>query len=194
MPRPIIPGYHRRLGKTANRDANQGAQGGSVFIEGLKYSDVATATGTSLDFTAPFGTITRAVVMFNGISLDGTTDEAIVQVGDSGGLHTSGYEGATGNAGGQQLYSSVNGFLVHGTNVAAALYYGSIDIALSDSDNFMYTASVSIGRGDAATASGNSGGGNVTLDTAMDRLSVLVSGTPTDEFDAGTVRVAWYGY
>lgn len=53
-------------------------------------SEQATTSGIAVDFTGVSSTANCITVAFEGVSLSGT-DDLLVQIGDSGGVETTGY-------------------------------------------------------------------------------------------------------
>lgn len=129
--------------------------------------------------------ITEIKVMFNAVSLSGT-DVIQVQIGDSGGLHTTGYtQGASRQSGGGNAMSvATTGFIILNPT-AANTSSGTLVISLLDPSNFVYTANGSFAF-PSTTETGYTGG-VVTLDTVMTQIRVLATGS--DTFDAGSVNI-----
>ncbi|MEQ8504579.1 MAG: hypothetical protein RIB80_04585 [Rhodospirillales bacterium] len=144
----------------------------------------ATTSGTSFTFSSiPTGT-KEIVVQFAGVSLSGA-DDILVQIGDSGGVETSGYvaTGAQLTAGGNDTTSSTAGFIVRVANASSA-FSGTVTLTLLDSGAFTWIASIS---GKNSTSAVQSGGGNKSLSAELDR--VVITRTGTDTFDAGSVNI-----
>ena len=146
---------------------------------------IATTSGTSHDFTGIPATATHIVLNFSGVS----TNDAqlwIVQLGDSGGIETSGYLSASGNAFGGSR--STLGFVIqsqdfnnlcHGSYIftyessSANRWCGSGVIGTSNSDNAIYC------------------GGAKSLSGTLDRIRLTtVTGAAT--FDAGEINIAYF--
>ena len=72
------------------------------FTEGTQ---VATTSGSYIDFTSIPSTAKYICVIWSGLSLSGT-DHLVVQIGDSGGVETSGYSANQGDGGGSQTVGS----------------------------------------------------------------------------------------
>jgi hypothetical protein len=137
-----------------------------------------SATGTAVDFTGIPSWVRRITVMFSGVSTNGTS-VPIIQLGDSGGVETTGYLGSAG----------------------AALYTTGVGIPSANAANVIH----GIYRfqnitGNTWVADGNmglsNGGQNLTaaatkaLSDTLDRVRITtVNGT--DVFDAGTINLLW---
>jgi hypothetical protein len=144
----------------------------------------ATTSGTSKDFTGIPSWVKRITVMFDGVSTNGTSIIQI-QLGDLGGIETTGYAGTAWTANTINTNMSA-GLLISGDNAASSVYHGSISISLLGSNT--WTATGSLGRSNATTI--NSMGGSKTLSATLDRVRITtVNGT--DTFDAGSVNILY---
>lgn len=186
----LTPGYHKRIGRIASRDAVQGAQGNSIVVPALKYSDLATATGNSLSFSSPFNTVTRAIVMTSDLSTNGTTDDTIIQIGSGGTATDAGYAGKRNHLNEAAAAWAGSGAQINRSLSAANALTGKVYFDHMGGNQWIIDGLID---GDNA---GNLlvTAGEKTLSGAMNIIVVTLTGTPTDDFDAGTVRVAWYGY
>ena len=145
----------------------------------------ATTSGTSFDFTSIPANVRRITVMFNGVSLSGT-DHFLVQLGDSGGVETTGYAATSGVITGSNtcaVNTSTAGFIVTGAN-ATRLWSGSMTICRVSGNIWVASGVFSADTGAACQI-----GGNKTLSAELDRVRITRSGT--DTFDAGSVTVSW---
>ena len=146
---------------------------------------------TSADFTNIPTWARRITIMFDGVSLSGS-DQILVQLGDSGGLETTGYisggavtrDANTTNAG-----SSTSGFIIYHGAATTNFFYGTIRIESLTGNAWVASVSGTAGASGGAAANGISGGGSKTLSATLDRVSVTRTGTNT--FDAGTVNIMW---
>lgn len=101
---------------TKSRNRIEGEGGRVSFTQ-------ATTSGTSIDFSGIPDWVTRITIVFDNVSQSGSTNLR-VQIGDSGGLETTGYENVAGNiAAGSTagLFSTTGGFDVAVTNAAHSL-------------------------------------------------------------------------
>ena len=143
------------------------------------------ASSTSVDFTSIPSWVRRITVIFNGVSLNGTAN-FLFQIGDSGGIETTGYNSSTIYAGS----ATGNGFSTAG--------YLSIDGASSNvmSGSFVFvniSGNIWIMTGTSA----NDGGtvivfvaGTKTLSDTLDRVRITTS-NGTDTFDAGSINILY---
>lgn len=145
----------------------------------------ATTSGTSIDFTGIPSWVKRITVMLNGVSTNGTSPLQI-QLGDSGGIETTGYASTSGFVGaGTGATTSTTGLLVSATTGAATVFTGNIEIVASSGVD--WTSSGVFGRTDTYIFAG---GGGKTLSGTLDRLR-LTTVNGTDTFDAGSVNVMY---
>jgi hypothetical protein len=148
---------------------------------------VASTSGTSIDYTGLPSWVKKITVMFNGVSLSGSS-HPLIQVG-SGSVLSSGYT-STGNTitrsnttGGA---SSTAGFFIA---VGAAAYAFSGHMVLTLVSGSIWVSSHS---GLNSTTNVCCGGGNVSIGGTLDRIRITtVNGT--DTFDAGSVNILYEG-
>jgi hypothetical protein len=140
---------------------------------------------SSIDFAGIPSWVKRITVMFSGVSLSGTSD-ILVQLGDAGGIETTGYIGRGGNsstAPAVAITTSTAGFPIR-INAAANSFYGHMTITNITSNTFVSSF---------AGASGtliSSGGGDKTLSDTLTQIRITtVNGT--DTFDAGTINIMY---
>lgn len=169
----------------------QGPSGYDYVVEATKLDSAQTGTGseTAFNFSRPFLTITRAVVIFNELSLSGT-DKILVQIGDSGGVETGSYVSTAGRGlegANFQTSSSTSGFqmdTIGSTHLVSGqmelIHFGN-DIWISSHATKSLTTTILVG-----------GGSRTALDSELVHIRVTRSGT--DTFDSGSVNVLWHGY
>jgi len=149
---------------------------------------VASTSGTSIDFTGiPAGT-KRITVMFNGVSLSGSSN-FLIQIG-AGSVTSSGYVSASVTSFSGSPYnvsaSSTAGFVVYG-GASGVGVSGLITIATIGSNTWVESHSVST---TAAGPLSMQGGGNLALGGTLDRVRITtVNGT--DTFDAGSINILY---
>ena len=147
---------------------------------------VASTSGTSIDFTSIPSWVKRITVMFNGVSVSGTSSIQ-VQIGNGSFINT-GYTSSSvfAFAGTPVSVSSTAGFVVY-SNAANYAYLGSLTI-LNITGN-TWVESHSIGNV-AQTISSINGGGSIALGGTLDRVRITtVNGT--DTFDAGSINILY---
>lgn len=142
---------------------------------------VASTSGTSIDFTGIPSWVKRITVMLIGVSTNGTTGISL-QIGDAGGIETTGYAVGTSNGA-----TSTSEFpLTGGSGAAAGLYSGGVILALLGSNTWSIQGVV--GRSDVSAAF--SIGGSKALSDTLTQVR-LKSGNGTDTFDAGSINILY---
>ena len=139
----------------------------------------ATTSGTAFDFTGIPSTARQIAVTFNAVGLSGT-DNLLVQIGDSGGIETTGYASVSGDN--SNNVSSTSGFIIRQGNGANA-WSGIVYLQMFDATTFQWVAGISGGPNVAA------GGGTKALSAALDRVRITRTGS--DTFDAGSINVSY---
>lgn len=176
--------YYVTLGAPATISALKRAVNPTLVAE------VASTSGTSIDFTGIPTGVKRITVMFKGVSTNGTS-LPIIQIGDSGGIEASGYLGACShltNAAAVITSAFTTGFGVTGSMGAASVIHGSVVLSLENSAAFSWVSSANIAFSDAAQVS--TGGGSKSTSAELDRVRITtVNGT--DAFDAGAISITY---
>ncbi len=149
-----------------------------------------SASGTSVDFTGIPATAKRITVMLNAVSTNGGSS-ILIQLGDSGGVETTGYVGASGVIDGSPTYGGATfstGFIVTGTGIVSTYtLQGSATISLVSGNTWVLQSCVGT---NVATGRAFFSGGGKTLSDTLDRVRITtVNGT--DTFDAGTINIMW---
>lgn len=139
----------------------------------------ATTSGTEFDFAIPAGA-NRITVIFDSVSLNGT-DQVIVQIGDGGGIETTGYSSSSGNRTG--LATSTSSFLAVRSGAAGEAINGHMVLTRIDGDQWVESHVTDT----QAIAEVCFGGGRKTLSAELTTVRLTRSGTNT--FDAGQVNV-----
>jgi hypothetical protein len=173
---------------TINGSAGLTTNSGAVY-NGIASGTAVTASGTSVDFTGIPSWVKRITVMFNGISLSGTSN-AQVQIGDSGGIETTGYSCTAGVMQGST------------TSVTTAFTTGFVVVMNWQSNTDTFTGKIQIELFDGTTylgngQSSNSGAtravvssGSKSLTTVLTQVRITtVNGT--DTFDAGSINILY---
>jgi hypothetical protein len=145
----------------------------------------ATTSGTAINFTGIPSWATEIEVFLAGVSTTGTSNY-IVQIGDSGGLETSGYLGASSGMGaavGTTAYTTGFGLT---TGAGTVVTRGLMRLALENGNT--WTAIAVVARSDAANTILTAG--DKTLSATLDRLTLTTVGG-ADTFDAGAARVRY---
>ena len=148
----------------------------------------ASTSGTSIDFTGLPSWVKRITVMFSGVSTNGTSN-LLIQLGDSGGVETTGYAGvgvgfdSTGTA----ATSYTTGFGIRSASSTASVT-GQATISLISANQWsaagVFTSSVPVGLINS--------GAKTLSDTLTQVRITTVNGT--DTFDAGSINLLLEGY
>lgn len=168
------------LGSNLSMSGNTlNATGGSTLA-----TQQNSTSGTSIDFTSIPSTVTRITVMLNGVSTSGTSN-VMLQLGDSGGIETSGYAGTVFEAG---VYGNfTTGFRDDLAN-ASAVRHVQYDLVLMDASTNTWSCKFILGS--TGANSGRAGCGHKSLSATLDRVRITTVGG-TDTFDAGTINISY---
>lgn len=150
---------------------------------------VASTSGTSIDFTGIPSTVKRITVMFDGVSGSGASD-LLFQLGDSGGIETTGYKGAATLTGTSSLTTKnfTSGFGAEWGGVTAKIWQGSISFMNLTGNTWV--ANGIFGRSDNPNAVSTAG--SKTLSDVLTQVRIThVNGT--DTFDAGSINILYEG-
>jgi hypothetical protein len=146
---------------------------------------VASTSGTSIDFTSIPSWVKRITVMFNGVSLSGTTNY-LIQVG-SGSVSTTGYisRGTYFIAATTTGQNSTTGFVI-GNQAAANTNSGAVTLTLFSANTWVANGYMAENASNATST----GGITPALSGALDRVRITtVNGT--DTFDAGSINILY---
>jgi len=159
---------------------------GTYTVSASQTVSSTTITVVGLDFLSIPSYVKRITVMFDGVSLSGTSS-FLAQIGDSGGIEITGYNGGGSRAGVSSIagatFTAGFGF---NNSTAACLFSGNI-IFCNITGN---TWSASGLLGGSATEFSSITSGSKTLSGTLDRVRITtVNGT--DTFDAGTINIMY---
>jgi hypothetical protein len=144
---------------------------------------VASTSGTSIDFTSIPSWVKRIIVMFNGVSTNGTSNMQI-QVGKSTGVVTTGYTSGIGYRNGEA--TSTTGFVV-GQMVAATVSFSGV-VTINSFGSNIWTSGGTLSRDDGWAVL--SGGFVSNIGGTLDRIRITTIGG-TDTFDAGSINILY---
>lgn len=156
-------------------------RGGAI----VQQSTVTASSGSQKDFTSIPSWAKRITVQFNAVSTNGTA-AILIQIGDSGGLSSSGYDAYAGGANTTNVVNvtnHTNGYSINNTNLALAndAHTGSVVLTKMEGGHTW------VAQGVISTGGSNVGvvmiTGKKTLSNALDRLTVVT----TDTFDGSGV-------
>ena len=146
----------------------------------------ASTSGTAIDFTGIPSWVRRVTVMFNGVSLSGTS-RLVVRLGTSSGVVAAGYTAvaiAINSASSTAGAAETTGFSVF-QNLAADTVSGHMVISRITGNTWVASHTVRV----AATIC-SIGGGDITLAADLDRIRITTVGG-TDTFDAGSINIMY---
>ncbi len=159
----------------------QGIGGRAMLPQGITLAvPVASTSGTSIDFTGIPATAKRITINFNGVSTNGASN-VMLQLGDSGGIETSGYSGSDNGA------NFGSGFVFSGA-ISSCVRYGSLILSLVNPATNTWACMGVIGRSDVTNA--DYVGGTKATSATLDRVRITTAGG-TDTFDAGEINMSW---
>jgi hypothetical protein len=158
---------------------------GALVLDTVSAGPFAPGT-TAIDYTSIPSWVKRITVIFAGLSTSGS-NLIDIQLGDSGGIETSGYSGSQGN-----IISGV-GTSNYGGDAFEVRYFSS---AVSYSGQFVLTlvdpaVNTWVGTGvygSAGSTSVSFTGGTKSLSGTLDRLRISANG---DSFAAGSINIMY---
>ena len=182
-----IPGVG--LETTGTASVNTFLRGDNAWAGTITSGTAVTASGTSVDFTGIPATAKRITVMFSGVSTNGTSIVQL-QLGDAGGVETTGYAGVTVRPGGSNAYTSAYsaGFLTQTGMTAASTY--AAQIFLTNISGNMWAMSGMTANTTTPTNDSCFMCGNKTLSDTLTQVRITTVGG-TNTFDAGTINIMW---
>jgi len=151
---------------------------------------VATTSGTSIDYTSIPSWVKKITIMFNGVSTNGTSN-LYLQLGDSGGIETTGYLGAyvqlgTAAASANQPTSA---FTLNSAMAASGITHGIVVLTTLGSN--IWSCSYNMSRSDVNQS--YFGSGTKPLSDVLTQIRITTA-NGTDTFDAGSVNILMEGY
>jgi hypothetical protein len=148
----------------------------------------ASTSGTSIDFTGIPSWVKRVTVIFADMSLSGSSS-VLIQLGDSGGVETTGYVSSANflqggvNSGST---SSTNGLILFANNAANALT-GTVSLLNLSANHWVGTGTWNYSN---LTLHNGWTAGDKTLSDTLTQLRITtVNGT--DTFDAGSINIMY---
>lgn len=141
----------------------------------------ATTSGTSIDFTSIPSWVKRITVTLYGVSTNGTSN-LLLQIGDSGGVETSGYDSRSVEFGGASPTSTA-GFILESGGAATHAREGAYTLS-------NHSGNIWVGEGIMNASNVCLGAGGKTLSATLDRVR-LTTVNGTDAFDAGEVNILY---
>jgi len=169
-----------------NGSAGVTTNSGAIY-DGIQSATAqASTSGTSIDFTGIPSWVKRITVMFSGVSTNGSSS-ILIQLGDSGGIETTGYSGGGARFGASSVGAATftTGFGINSTT-AATLFSGGFTVSQVSGNTWCAYGVL----GGSATEFCNLTGGSKTLSDALTQVRITtVNGT--DTFDAGSINLLY---
>lgn len=150
-------------------------------------ASVPTTSGVSVALTTTIPSwATQVSLLFAGVSSSGTS-EYLVQLGDSGGIETSGYvsEGCAITSAATAVSSSTAGFIIRHTSASAAVDGKLILDRVGSTNQWIATGNFRFLTTTVGTTAGSK-----TTSAAMDRITLTTVGG-SETFDAGAIVVSY---
>lgn len=150
---------------------------------------VASTSGTAIDFTSIPSWVKRITVMFDRVSTNGASLPAI-QLGDSGGVETSGYNAVSSLfSGSPSLYTTSFTLLTDALSAVAISGHVTLNLLSSSANTWAIGGVLAT---PTAAAYMTFVGGTKSLSATLDRVRITTVGG-TDTFDAGSVNILYEG-
>ena len=149
---------------------------------------VASTSGTSIDFTGIPAGVKVIIISFKGVSVDTVTQTLVVQIGDSGGIETTGYTGTLATIAGASVSRSPNTASFKILNLESNESDkgdGAVTLSLENSSTYTWAAASSM----AGDNRNGSGAGKKSLSDVLDRVRITTVDGAT--FDAGEINIAY---
>ncbi len=146
-------------------------------------TETASTSGTTIDYTIP-AWARRVTVMYVGVSTNGTSN-FLIQLGDAGGVETTGYVSSSGNGSGST--TSTAGFIITQSVSASETRGGAVTLTNENSSAFTWVSTGILNR--EGTGPEFSVGTKSTSQAMTTVRLTTVNGT--DAFDAGVVNVLY---
>lgn len=150
-------------------------------------AEVATTSGTAVSISTTVPPWAKKITLtFEGVSSSGTSPW-MLQIGDSGGLETTGYAGRALAGSSGTTSGGTNGFHLQDASVAANVSEGQVVLVLKDAANFTWsmTGNICYVGGEVFLSAGTK-----SLSAALDRVSITTNGG-ADTFDAGSIGIMY---
>jgi hypothetical protein len=146
-----------------------------------------STSGTSIDFTSIPSWVKQIRVLFSSVSTSGTSN-LLIQIGDSGGIETTGYTSIAGDLSGVTS-ATTTGFILERLTTATSVFNGSVILNLITGTTFVSSGVLAYSDSTYGTLVASSSG-TKALSATLDRLRITtVNGT--DTFDAGVINIIY---
>jgi len=151
---------------------------------------VVTTSGTSITFTGIPAGIKQIIVNFSRVSTSGTSAK-VIQLGDSGGIETTGYlsSGVSFIDPTMGSTSSTTGFIIRSL-VAAEVLSGSVIFTLENASTYKWVATGIMSGSGAGAGNMFWNAGEKSLSAELTQLCITTN-NGTDTFDLGEINIAY---
>lgn len=148
----------------------------------------ASTSGTVITFSGIPSWVQKITFMYSGLSTSGTSIP-MIQLGDAGGLETTGYLGSGGTfAASSAATLGTTGFLLAGSWAATSIAHGALELSLFSASTNTWVAQGCGGFSNAANIIVT--GGSKPLSAILTQLA-LTTVNGTDTFDAGSINIVY---
>lgn len=145
-----------------------------------------STSGSNIDFTSIPSWAKRIVVSLSDVSTNGT-NLLLLQLGDSGGIETTGYTGSVSQ--GASVGGHSGGFVLDLSHLAAMTLTGAVTLTLLNSATNLWIMTSMLSRTDSNAAIFVTTGVKATS-AALDRVRITTVGG-TDAFDGGSINILY---
>lgn len=170
------------VGTNTNRAVTPAGVAAVISASFVRGTSQASTSGTEINFTGIPSTVKRITVLFNEVSLSGN-DRIVLQLGDAGGIETTGYTGNASDTANIALNSTFFNITATGNN--AYIFSGSISLFNFNGNTWIESGLVSA----SSSVNTSTSGGSKTLSDVLTQLRITRSGTNT--FDAGAINIMY---
>lgn len=149
----------------------------------LVLGTAVAASGTAVDITGIPSWAKRVTLMLNDFSLSGT-DNILIQIGDSGGIETTGYISSTTNTTSTVVTTFTTAAILVSLASAGRSSRGIMSFVNMTGNVWVFSGCFNDGVANAQIVSGAK-----TLSDVLTQIRVTRSGT--DTFDSGSINAIW---
>jgi hypothetical protein len=156
-------------------------------------TETASTSGTAIDFTGIPSTATEITIALSGVSTNGSS-QLLMQLGDGGGIETSGYLGSQlyffngGSSGSGVNLTGQSGFILSPMSAPNAVH-GIITLRRAIASSFTWVCTGLCGK-ETTFSDASLVAGSKATSAQMDRVRITtIAGT--DTFDAGKITLSY---
>ena len=145
---------------------------------------VATTSGSAIDITGIPSGVKRLILTLFGVS-NASANSFIIQLGDSGGIETSGYISSVATSGGGT--TATTGLLLIRGFTPSSLCTGQVILSLQNPSTNAWVETGTLIEGGTRFQHNSTGHKALSGELTSIRLTMLSS----DTFDAGSINLSW---